>query len=161
MQGCTYTVQGDYNCPRKGGNNNVKEHFGYDRFNIVPIDNPNICVDIWGGAKNNYATAGTWWCHGGNNQKFVYNANNQLIDVNSGKCLDVNGYNMNNGGKVILFDCNRGDNQKWDLDPNNGIIKARHSQKCLHITGGVAPGREMMQWDCQGHRQEKLNLRST
>lgn len=111
--------------------------------------------------KNNYATAGTWWCHGGNNQKFVYNANNQLIDVNSGKCLDVNGYNMNNGGKVILFDCNRGDNQKWDLDPNNGIIKARHSQKCLHITGGVAPGREMMQWDCQGHRQEKLNLRST
>ncbi|MEV6762818.1 glycoside hydrolase [Streptomyces sp. NPDC051105] len=47
------------------------------------------------------------------NQRWLLNANGQILSEASGKCLDVSGQATADGGKVILYSCNGGANEAW------------------------------------------------
>ncbi|MFE4963481.1 glycoside hydrolase [Streptomyces sp. NPDC056660] len=46
-------------------------------------------------------------------QRWLLNANGQILSEASGKCLDVSGQATADGGKVILYSCNGGANEAW------------------------------------------------
>ena len=46
-------------------------------------------------------------------QRWLLNANGQILSEASGKCLDVSGQATADGGKVILYSCNSGTNEAW------------------------------------------------
>ncbi|MEU6551247.1 glycoside hydrolase [Streptomyces sp. NPDC046915] len=47
-------------------------------------------------------------------QRWLLNANGQILSEASGKCLDVSGQATADGGKVILYSCNGGSNEVWN-----------------------------------------------
>ena len=149
-----YSAQGDYVCNntnKQGNKMQSIEHFENNVFTINSKANNNICVDVSGGGKNDKNSVISWDCSGNPNQKFVYNNNNQLVDVNSGKCVDVLNQSKNNGAQVVILPCNNGNsgnNQKWDFIPQKNHLVARHSGQCMNIAGGVATGRNIVQWPC-------------
>ncbi|MEV7975493.1 glycoside hydrolase [Streptomyces sp. NPDC086519] len=46
-------------------------------------------------------------------QRWLLNANGQILSEASGKCLDVSGQATADGSKVILYSCNSGTNEAW------------------------------------------------
>ncbi|MFD4602778.1 glycoside hydrolase [Streptomyces sp. NPDC058464] len=46
-------------------------------------------------------------------QRWLLNANGQILSEASGKCLDVSGQATADGSKVILYSCNSGSNEVW------------------------------------------------
>ncbi|WP_089103938.1 glycoside hydrolase [Streptomyces hyaluromycini] len=46
-------------------------------------------------------------------QRWLLNANGQILSEASGKCLDVSGQATADGSKVILYSCNSGTNEVW------------------------------------------------
>ncbi|MEV5845622.1 glycoside hydrolase [Streptomyces sp. NPDC051985] len=46
-------------------------------------------------------------------QRWLLNANGQILSEASGKCLDVSGQATADGSKVILYSCNSGANEAW------------------------------------------------
>jgi Ricin-type beta-trefoil lectin domain len=86
------------------------------------VNGINKCIDIYGASTANGANTIQWDCHGGNNQRFTYNANDKTIKVtHSGKCLSVTANNMKEGGQVLQYDCTGSANQKWDLNDDKTI----------------------------------------
>ncbi|MFF4488671.1 glycoside hydrolase [Streptomyces sp. NPDC001544] len=68
---------------------------------------------------NGYLTAGSGGLTtsaaytGDASQRWLLNANGQILSEASGKCLDVSGQSTADGGKVILYSCNGGSNEVW------------------------------------------------
>ncbi|MCI3271498.1 glycoside hydrolase [Streptomyces cylindrosporus] len=68
---------------------------------------------------NGYLTAGssglttTADFTGDASQRWLLNANGQILSEASGKCLDVSGQATADGSKVILYSCNGGANEAW------------------------------------------------
>ncbi|MFD8720902.1 glycoside hydrolase [Streptomyces sp. NPDC059629] len=50
---------------------------------------------------------------GGASQRWLLNANGQILSEASGKCLDVSGQATADGSQVILYSCNSGPNEAW------------------------------------------------
>jgi O-glycosyl hydrolase len=77
--------------------------------------------DAKGGLKgaNGYLTVGssglttTAGFTGDPGQRWLLNANGQILGEASGKCLDVSGQATADGSKVILYSCNGGANEAW------------------------------------------------
>lgn len=78
--------------------------------------------DAKGGLKsaNGYLTAGSSGLTtsadftGDASQRWLLNANGQILSEASGKCLDVSGQATADGSKVILYSCNGGTNEAWN-----------------------------------------------
>ncbi|CAK9092576.1 unnamed protein product [Durusdinium trenchii] len=66
-------------------------------------------------------------CHGGSNQRFIWNGEQLQSEANTNKCLD---YSFGSGN-VVIWDCHGGNNQKWYWD--NGRLKSRHDHFCLDV----------------------------
>ncbi len=77
--------------------------------------------DAKGGLKgaNGYLTVGSSGLTtsadftGDPGQRWLLNANGQILGEASGKCLDVSGQATADGSKVILYSCNGGANEAW------------------------------------------------
>ena len=77
--------------------------------------------DARGGLRtaNGYLTAGssglttTAGFTGSPDQRWLLNANGQILSEASGKCLDVSGQSTADGSRVILYSCNGGANEAW------------------------------------------------
>lgn len=72
---------------------------------------------------NGYLTAGssgltatataTATATGDGTQRWLLNADGQIVNEASGRCLDVSGQATAAGSKVILYSCNGGANEAW------------------------------------------------
>ncbi|WP_079249387.1 glycoside hydrolase [Streptomyces sp. IMTB 2501] len=68
---------------------------------------------------NGYLTAGSSGlvaastATGDGTQRWLLNANGQIVNEASGKCLDVGGQATADDSKVILYSCDGGDNEAW------------------------------------------------
>lgn len=115
------------------------------------------CLDISGGSRDNGAAIQLWGCHGGSNQKFVYNTANKTIQIiKSSKCLDLSNGNQNNGTKIQQWDCNGSDAQKWILD-GPYIRMAANNNKCIDNSNIYNDGNQLKIWDCNGSDAQKFN----
>lgn len=69
---------------------------------------------------NGYLTAGSAGLTasaaytGDASQRWLLNANGQILSKASGKCLDVSGQATADGSKVVLYSCNGGSNEVWN-----------------------------------------------
>ncbi|WP_313896965.1 RICIN domain-containing protein [Streptomyces sp. GC420] len=52
-------------------------------------------------------------CSGAAQEKWLLNANGQIVHEASGKCLDVSGWATGDGSAVVLWTCTGGANQAW------------------------------------------------
>lgn len=119
------------------------------------------CLEIEGGFGANGTKAQMWDCHGGENQKWMYDIERggYLTVASSGKCLGVDGGRTEKGTKVLQWECDGSDNQKWVIDDRRRL-KPKHSQnKCLDISrGSNNNGAEMILWDCNDEENQKWYL---
>jgi len=83
----------------------------------------------------------------------------------SGKILDVNidwFSGQDNGRPVGQFDNNNGDHQKFIVEnlPDGYVqIKAKHSNKCLDVTGvSMNAGATLQQWQCNGEANQQFAI---
>lgn len=56
-----------------------------------------------------------WTCLNNAAQQWVWQANGNLVNPNSGKCLDASGWGTANGTQMIIWTCGAGpqSNQNW------------------------------------------------
>ncbi|MFF3916146.1 RICIN domain-containing protein [Streptomyces sp. NPDC001852] len=57
--------------------------------------------------------AATATATGDGTQRWLPNADGQIVNEASGRCLDVGGQATADGSKVILYSCNGGANKAW------------------------------------------------
>ncbi|MGP3915180.1 RICIN domain-containing protein [Nonomuraea sp. 10N515B] len=68
------------------------------------------CLEILGWSTADWAEAGQWTCHGGNNQQWNYSYTTGLIqNVHSGKCLEILGWSTADGASGRSMDLPRGE----------------------------------------------------
>jgi hypothetical protein len=112
----------------------------------------NFCIDVGGWSTANGAGIQMWDCHGGGNQRWTYNSNEQTLRVqHSGKCLDNGGGNGVQGQKIHQWDCmpnNR--NQQWIYNSIDRSIRwAGNTGLCLDVSGGSnLNGARLQLWPC-------------
>ncbi|MDD3530731.1 MAG: RICIN domain-containing protein [Gallionellaceae bacterium] len=124
------------------------------------------CLDVSGVSLGSGANVYQWDCHGGDNQKWRFQARAggyyQIAAVHSGKCLDVAGAGTGNGANVQQWDCHGGDNQLWQaVGVGGGVyrLRAKHSGRCLDVAGvGKGNGVNVHQWDCHDGDNQKWSI---
>jgi Peptidase family M23/Ricin-type beta-trefoil lectin domain len=85
--------------------------------NQIRLGNSGYCLDSSGGLASG-SRIHLWSCHGGTNQKFVYEPLTQEIKAldNQNLCLDRANNAFDNGTILQLFNCNKGSAQKWSME---------------------------------------------
>lgn len=116
------------NCINPGCNIHIWDHTGnlnqrliYTKdFEIKPVENQSVCADA--ASINNGGNVYWWSCHGGENQKWVFDGVSGAIKTraNQNFCIDRNGLAPDNGSNITLWDCNYGRNQQWKIEFENG-----------------------------------------
>lgn len=117
--------------------------------------NKNKCWDVAGGpdAKDNGVKIHAWDCLNASNQKWSYDATNQMIKVDSsGKCLDLPGGNQADGVQLNQWDCSvDNQNQKWK-PIGGGILQKPGTNKCIDLSGGNPNnGTPVQLWTCDAN----------
>ncbi|MDI2126301.1 RICIN domain-containing protein [Yinghuangia seranimata] len=81
---------------------------------------PNLCMGVQGGSRDNGAAVILWECNGNDDQKWTYTTNSagmtQLVNWKSGKCLDIFNWDFRAGAQLDQWDCHGGANQEWVRD---------------------------------------------
>ena len=118
----------------------------------------NECIDVYQANKDDGIAVDTYGCHGGDNQKWTYDAKRRLVAKHSGKCLDIPGPGAKQpkGTRVRQWDCNDGANQKWTYNPTNKSFKSEDDNGlCLDmIKSGDSAGNVIL-WDCHGGENQQ------
>jgi hypothetical protein len=123
----------------------------------------NFCMDIPGWSTANGAIPIMHDCHGGVNQRWAYNSQDQTLRVlHSGKCLDVPNGNGVQGQKVQQWDCINNGNQKWIYNSIDRSIRwAGNMFLCLDVSGGSDKNDAQLQlWNCHGQNPQIWNIGS-
>ncbi|QFZ20924.1 RICIN domain-containing protein [Saccharothrix syringae] len=117
------------------------------------------CLDVPGSSTANGTQLQLWDCHGQPNQRWVLNANRQLV-VYGTKCLDAYGRGTTNGTQVVIWDCHGDTNQQWSVNAN-GTITNVQSNLCLDAYNlGTANGTKLVLWSCSGQANQQWTLRT-
>ena len=129
-QQCIANINGDAKltpCHLLGrGNTGLKYHpkstYGYppdlDDNAYTIKDKDGLCLDVAGSNTANGSNVLFVQCHGGDNQKFLYNAAKQQVELllDEDKCLDLDGGSTSSGTNVQVHDCNNTNAQKFALE---------------------------------------------
>jgi len=110
-QGTQFTV---WEC----SDSNVNQKIVRGPNDSIIMANTGLCMDVAGASQSNAGPVHQWPCHGGENQKWIYNSDDKTIRPKHApnKCLDVLGWNRANGAKLGIWDCEGRANQQWFLD---------------------------------------------
>jgi Ricin-type beta-trefoil lectin domain/GDSL-like Lipase/Acylhydrolase family len=100
------------------------------------------CVDGKGYNSRNSTMQQNHACHGGRNQGFWYDAQQQSLhsELSHDRCLDVRGGSIASGTEVTVYNCHGGVNQNW-VFVGNQVKPAANTALCLAfdspLFGGV------------------------
>jgi hypothetical protein len=78
-----------------------------------------LCLDVAGGAADDFAPLQLFPCHGGANQRWLHETTGRLVGL-EGRCLDIAGGATADGSPAILFGCHGQDHQIFLADPRDG-----------------------------------------
>ena len=139
-----------------------KEISGYKVTGTFVVKNPNgLVLDIDGCSKNDNASLIAWTTNGGNNQKFLIEAqtdgSSKITASHSGKALTCLG-----DGKVVQSEWKNSDNQKWLIAQlDKGFVKfiCKQNKKCLDIPGNSSKkGSKLQVYNDNGTNAQKFQL---
>ncbi len=81
-----------------------------------------MCLDIPGADFHAGAHVQLWPCNSTIAQQWIYNPQDNTIQVN-GWCLDIPGGNNAKGTQVQIWKCNGGTNQQWMMGDGNAMVQ--------------------------------------
>src|SRR5207253_4627647 len=84
------------------------------------------CLDDYQDGAANGTKVELNTCNTSNAQKWTYNANGTITNVN-GRCLSVGGASTLNGAPVHIFACDGGPGQQWIVSRSAQMISNPHS----------------------------------
>lgn len=117
------------------------------------------CMDIPGGSRNQGAQIALWSCHGGENQRFTFQADGRIRTA-GGLCVNALGGGGRDGDRIGVWPCGGGANEFWQVT-GNGEIKGING-KCIDVPGGnSAQGTGLVLWSCNGGLNQRWNLGAT
>ncbi|MFE7189361.1 RICIN domain-containing protein [Kitasatospora sp. NPDC057541] len=124
------------------------EPFALITANHSPVEQ---CLDVTGQRTDPGAPVEQWPCNGGDNQKWYWTADHELISVQSGKCLDIPFSSTEEGVQAIIWPCNGGNNQKWStsLVHHVGLYTLTNVNSGLLLdvrAEDPTPGTPVIQW---------------
>jgi Ricin-type beta-trefoil lectin domain/Ricin-type beta-trefoil lectin domain-like len=99
-----------------------------------------------------------WDCWGGENQRWVINYDNSIVNAQfATKCLDADySDGGGNGTKVQLWDCNGGPNQKWNFTLDGNLVNQQFSSQCLDAdSNNGGNGTKVQIWGCWNGPNQK------
>jgi len=91
------------------------------------------CLDVPGFSTTNGTQLGLWYCNGGGNQSWNWEAD-QEVTVYASKCLTVGGTGGTADDPVIITDCSGASNQKWTLNADKTVTSVANTALCLETT---------------------------
>jgi Ricin-type beta-trefoil lectin domain-like/Ricin-type beta-trefoil lectin domain len=160
---------------RSYSNEETEGHFTVrDGYHIVN-KNSGKCLDVYYGSKENGASVKQQYCADPTvyqNQVYTLvpagNGYLKLKPRHSGSCLEIAGASQENTALLQQWTCNGSAQQSWQpvtLEEAGGIqyirLIAKHSGKCLDVlTGSLADGAAVGQWECNATAQQKWSLQS-
>jgi len=103
---------------------------GGQEFNIKPLANEGMCLDLPGGDPKDGNKLWIWQCNGENSQKWRFDPGTWQIRFagDTSKCIDVPGSNFaQNGNQLWVWDCNGQKGQYWGYDGTSKTIYASNS----------------------------------
>lgn len=106
-----------------------------------------LCLDVSGGSSANGTNVALWTCHGGQNQKWAYDASTGFMRSALGKCLDNRGQ-AHNGGEIVIWDCVNSNNLKFDWVGTS--LRNRHNNNIAVDAYGTGAGSQVGQWSYHG-----------
>jgi hypothetical protein len=74
------------------------------------------CLDAVGGATGNGTPIQIWYCNGNPQQQWQWNANGEIVGLQSHRCLDAVNFGTANGTGLQLWQCSATTNQLWSRD---------------------------------------------
>ncbi|MBE1878077.1 ricin-type beta-trefoil lectin domain protein [Myceligenerans pegani] len=112
----------------------------------------NVCVDVPGFSTTPGTALGLWWCNGGGNQSFDWNADRELT-VYGDMCV-APGNGLVAGSSLVVTDCTGTPEQRWELHDDGAISSVGDPALCLaspEDSWGLsleacAPGATTQQW---------------
>ncbi len=115
------------------------------------------CIDIAGANTQRGASLIAWPCHGGSNQKWIYEDGMIKSELN-GYCIDIAKASTAAGAKLISWPCHGGNNQRWIYE--NGMIKSRLNGYCIDIAGAnTHKGASLISWPCHGGSNQRWYIK--
>jgi Ricin-type beta-trefoil lectin domain/Ricin-type beta-trefoil lectin domain-like len=119
----------------------------------------NRCLDADNsGGGGNGTKVQLWDCGPGENQRWVINYDNSVVNAQfATKCLDSdNSGNGGNGTKVQLWDCNGGLNQKWNFTLDGNFANQQFISQCLDADNNNGGNGTVVQiWGCWNGPNQK------
>ncbi|MCG7541744.1 RICIN domain-containing protein [Pseudoalteromonas sp. OF7H-1] len=95
------------------------KYYGDPWFEIRPVYDENLCLDVSrydGAPKRNVQF---WSCEGKADQLWKFDGAGRIINKKQGKCLDVAGHSGGRRNNIMLYDCDGGLDQEWYYTPWN------------------------------------------
>jgi hypothetical protein len=117
-----------------------------------------LCLDIKGGKSVDGANVQVHSCHGGQNQKWVYDASTGLLRNAMGKCLDISGNdsNVRNSQSIQLWGCSTSaKDQTWDF--SGGVLRNRVNTNIVMDAFGDYSGADAALYSYHGGSNQKWN----
>jgi endonuclease/exonuclease/phosphatase family metal-dependent hydrolase len=127
-------------------------------FQIVNHDS-GLCLDVAGANVSNGSNVLVWDCHGGDWQRFNYDAKTGLIRNRQDPryCLD-NGGHFADGAGLIVMACNGSANQRFTLDERGGTISMRSYADQVVDAFGAVQGSGVGTWRFWGGENQRWSL---
>ena len=127
---------------------------------------PNMCLDISGGSKNDKANLQLWGKNGTNAQKFKVQYNSDgyytIKAMCSGKFIDVSASGKQNGANIWQYSGNGTDAQKWFIVPDGEgyySLLPKCNNLCMDVCGAEAiNGANIHCWYTHGGDNQRFKL---
>jgi hypothetical protein len=117
----------------------------------------NLCLDADTRTIGSNGTIVQMWnCAGVPNQRWRFQSNGTIQNVQSGRCLDAFAPTVHNdGGSVVLWDCSGGATQQWRQMGGQFLVIA-DPMKCLDNSAPTARqnGSKIQVWMCNNSPQQ-------
>ncbi len=115
------------------------------------------CIDIAGANTSRGASLISWPCHGGSNQRWIYEDGMIKSQLN-GYCIDIARASTSPGAKLISWPCHGGRNQRWVYE--NGMIKSQLNGYCIDIArANTSRGAPLIAWPCHGGSNQRWYIK--
>jgi hypothetical protein len=124
----------------------------------VTVRSLGFCLDLDAGGTANGTNVQIWTCHGGANQRWIFEGGTIRSAVAPNLCLDVDHGRSDPGTNVQIWACNGGPNQRWILD-GGAIRSAIPGSMCLDVfQARAAFGTNVVSWNCNGQPNQTWSI---
>jgi hypothetical protein len=116
------------------------------------------CLDVDHALTANGTRVQLWQCHGGANQRWIFENGAIRSAIAPNLCLDVDHASASPGTRIQIWQCHGGANQRWIME-NGTIRSAIPGNVCLDVFEAAnANGTNVVSWNCHGNTNQQWSI---